>query len=417
MSYLRAVFGLLVLPSLLLLTVLTPVGPAQAHGFTTAIYVTASSPVADHVQLDVGLEYDLMLVSVADAQDADPFYRQGQPAWEDADFPAMTAALSAHSDALRGYLQSRLTVAYGGAGCTLGELGGFSAAMNAEQQVPYAQLRLDYTCPSDADADVLHEGHVITSTLFGDSEGYVTGAKTIVTYQLDGRSGSAALDGAHPSFSTHQSWGARFWEFYRLGIEHLLHGADHLLFLAALIIGSRRLREVVLAATAFTLAHSLTLVLAAFGVVHVRSSIVEPLIALSIAATAAWYLWRVARRGEHVTDLDTTSSSHFALDRAGWARLAIVFGFGLVHGMGFAGALGIDHAWSWPLLWSLLVFNIGIETVQLCLIALIFPVLVLIRRRSPRVALWLTSAIAVGVALAGLVWFVQRVFDLSLIPG
>ncbi|WP_300681339.1 HupE/UreJ family protein [Nocardioides sp.] len=414
MSRLSAVLGTL---ALILISILALGGPAQAHGFTTAIYVQATSPAADHVQLEVALEYDLMLVTVADTEKDDAFYRQGQPAWEDADFPTMTSALTAHASSLRSYLQSRLTVAYGGTACTLGPLGGFSVAMNKEQSVPYASVRLDYTCPHDADADVLHQGHIVTSKVFGDDEGYVTGAKTIVTYDLDGTTGSAALDGSHSSFSTKQSWGQRFWEFYRLGIEHLLHGADHLLFLTALIIGSRRLREVVLAATTFTLAHSLTLVLAAFGVVHVRSSIVEPLIALSIAATAAWYLWRVARRGEHVTDLDTTSTSHVALDRAGWSRLGIVFCFGLVHGMGFAGALGIDHAWSWPLLWSLLVFNIGIETVQLCLIALIFPILVLLRRRSPRVALWLTSAIGVVVAVAGLVWFVQRVFGFTLLPG
>ncbi len=80
-----------------------------------------------------------------------------------------------------------------------------------------------------------------------------------------------------------------------------------------------------------------------------------------------------------------------------------------MHGLGFAGALGIDAAWSWTLLWSLLVFNLGIETVQLLIIAVVFPVLVLLRRRAPLVGLWTTGLLTAGVALMGLVWFVQRI--------
>lgn len=101
--------------------------------------------------------------------------------------------------------------------------------------------------------------------------------------------------------------------------------------------------------------------------------------------------------------------SHFGLDRAGWTRLGVVFCFGLVHGLGFAGALGIDQAWSWTLLWSLLVFNVGIEGVQLAIIAIVFPLLTLVRHRAPTAGLWTTGAISAGVAVMGLVWFVQRV--------
>ena len=104
---------------------------------------------------------------------------------------------------------------------------------------------------------------MLRSELFPDSEGYVRGTKTIVTYDLDLRSGSASLDAKHPSFSTHQSLLERYEEFFRLGANHLLTGLDHILFLLALIAGSRRLREIVLAASTFTLAHSVTFVLAA----------------------------------------------------------------------------------------------------------------------------------------------------------
>ena len=90
----------------------------------------------------------------------------------------------------------------------------------------------------------------------------------------------------------------------------------------------------------------------------------------------------------------------------------MVFCFGLVHGLGFAAALGIDQALSWTLLWSLLVFNLGIEAVQLAIIVVVFPLLALLRHRAPVAGLWATGAIAAGVSVMGLVWFVQRVLGI-----
>ncbi len=164
-----------------------------------------------------------------------------------------------------------------------------------------------------------------------------------------------------------------------------------------------------LVATSFTLAHSVTFILAALGLVSVSGDVVEPIIAISIAGVAAWYLWRLFRKGSRASDIDT-GESHFSLDRAGWTRLGVVFCFGLVHGLGFAGALGIDEAFSWSLLWSLLVFNIGIEAVQLGIIAVIFPVLALMRHRAPTAAVWTSGLISVVVTVVGLYWFVERVF-------
>jgi hypothetical protein len=153
-----------------------------------------------------------------------------------------------------------------------------------------------------------------------------------------------------------------------------------------------------------------TLLFAALGVVSLPSALVEPVIALSIACVAGWHLVRLWLKREHAIELDTVSTSHFALDRAGWGRLAVVFCFGLIHGLGFAGALGIQQAWSWTLLWSLLVFNLGIEAVQLGLIVALFPVLALLRRRkSATASLVVTGGIAAVVTPIGLVWFVQRV--------
>jgi hypothetical protein len=380
--------------------VILSAAPALAHGFSSTAYVDVTSPEAGHVRTELQLEYDLLVVSAADAAGDDSLFRAGTAAFESGDPGEQVAALDADADSVVKYVTARFGVTAEGQVCTAVRDGDFT--MKDREGVPYVLMVLDYRCPRSADA------HEVRSVLFPDTEGYVRDTKSIVTYDLDLKSGSAALDAQHPSFSTQQSWTERFWEFFRLGGEHLLGGLDHILFLLALIAGSRRLREIVLAATTFTLAHSLTLILASLGFVHLRASVVEPLIALSIAVVAGWHLWRLWQRGSHATDLDPAGHSHFSLDRAGWARLAVVFCFGLVHGLGFAGALGIDRAWSWTLLWSLLVFNVGIEVVQLAIIASVFPLLALLRHRAPVAGLWTTGAIATGVSAMGLVWFVQR---------
>ncbi|MFC4506036.1 MULTISPECIES: HupE/UreJ family protein [Streptomyces] len=374
--------------------------PAAAHGFSSTVYVDVTSPEAGHVRTELGLEYDLLVVSAADYENDDPLFRKGDAAFKDGNSAAQAAALDAHVGSVLTYVNERFHVTASGKACTPEQGGPFG--IEQREGVPYARLVLDYTCPG---ATV----HEVRAGLFPDSEGYVRDSKTIVTYDLDMTSGSAALDARHPSFSTQQSLTERFWEFFRLGAEHLLTGIDHILFLLALIAGSRRLREIVLAATTFTLAHSVTFVLAALGLVQVPASFVEPVIALSIAVVAGWPLWRLWRRGSHATDLRTAGDGRLSLDRGGWARLAVVFCFGLVHGLGFAGALGIEQAWSWTLLWSLLVFNIGIEVVQLTLILAAFPLLALLRRRAPLASRWTTGAIAAGVSVMGLAWFVQRV--------
>jgi hypothetical protein len=141
--------------------------------------------------------------------------------------------------------------------------------------------------------------------------------------------------------------------------------------------------------------------------------IVEPLIAASIAVVAIWYLWRVWRERSEPSALLAPPANRRGLDRLDVARLGVVFGFGLLHGLGFASALGIDEPFSWPLLGSLLVFNLGIEAVQLSIILVVFPLLALLRGRTPRTGLLVGIVTAAGVALMGLIWLVQRLFGLG----
>lgn len=406
LTLLPRLLAALVLVGTVAVTLLGGAAAASAHGFSSVVYAKVTSGGSEVVHARLGLEYDLMLVSVGTSEHDDAFYRQGQAVWDDGDFPGMVRTAEAHHDSLEDYVLDRFTVTSGGRACT-GALRD-TLTVDMQDEVPYAEVGVDFRCPEAGHTD---PGHVVTSTLFPDRETFVTGTKTIVTYDVDGKRGSATLDGEQRSFSTGQSGLERFWEFFRLGAEHLLTGIDHILFLIALIAGSRRLREVVFTASAFTIAHSITFILAALGVVSPPAIVVEPLIALSIAAVAGWYLFRLLVRRSRADELVVPSEGHFSLDRAGWSRLAVVFAFGLIHGMGFAGALGIHEAFSWQLLVSLLIFNVGIEAVQLAIIVIVFPPLSLLRRRAHRASLWVTGVVTAGVFVMGLIWFVQRLVE------
>lgn len=389
----------------LVLAALAPAASANAHGLGSTVYAEVTSPSDGVVRTELALEYDLLVVSVAEHEQAPAFFDDGMDAFDAG--ANLLAPLEEHAAEVTRYAAERLLVTAGGRACTAAQA---DVPLRVEQRegVPYAVVTLDHACPAAAE-------HEVTSSLFADDEGYVTGTVTVVEYDLDGRSGSAALEADAPSFPTGQTIGERFAEFFRLGAEHLYTGTDHILFLLALIVGSRRARDVVLAATSFTVAHSVTFVLAALGLVSVPAAVVEPVIAASIATVAAWHLvalWREHRHGLGVLGgaaaLEPARAPWFALDPAARVRLAVVFVFGLVHGLGFAGALGIDEAFSWPLLWSLIVFNLGIEAVQIAVILVVFPLLALLRRRTPRLGVAVGAGVAAGVAGMGLIWLVQR---------
>lgn len=179
--------------------------------------------------------------------------------------------------------------------------------------------------------------------------------------------------------------GAVAWPLFRLGIQHILSGYDHLLFLFGLILVGGRLGSLFLVITAFTVAHSLTLGLAALGAWVPSPRFVEPAIALSIAYVGIenWFV------------------------RGAEGRWRITFPFGLIHGFGFAGALAEVSLPSSQLPLALASFNVGVEAGQLAVLALVAPV-VLWLGRSHWFAGVGVKAVSGAIALAGLAWFVNR---------
>ena len=142
------------------------------------------------------------------------------------------------------------------------------------------------------------------------------------------------------------------WQYLVLGITHIVPGGiDHVLFVLGLYLLGRRPRFVLAQVTTFTVAHSITLGLGMFGLVSAPSRIVEPLIAVSIAYVAIENLL--------VTELK-------------WRRLALVFAFGLLHGLGFASALGELGLPRQEFVTALVTFNLGVEIGQLSVIAAAF---------------------------------------------
>jgi len=187
-------------------------------------------------------------------------------------------------------------------------------------------------------------------------------------------------------------------QFIWQGVKHIGGGYDHILFVLALLLGVRGLLPLVKIVTAFTVAHSLTLILSAFDLVSVAPIIVEPLIALSIAYVAfEKYLLRFAQT--IFKTVQTEALSH---------RWKIAFAFGLVHGLGFAGVLKEIHIPESVFVLSLLSFNVGVEIGQLVIIAFAFPLLYFTRTLK-----WQERALAffsIGIGAAGIWWFFERVF-------
>jgi len=211
---------------------------------------------------------------------------------------------------------------------------------------PMATIRLTGTIPPGARHFTWTYSWTFTTYALATSAGP---SETPLTEWLEGGQTSApfAVAGVAPESRTSVAW-----RYFSLGFTHIVpHGLDHVLFVLGIFLLSGRARAVFWQVTAFTVAHSITLALSMYDVIAVSPSLVEPLIALSIAYVAL----------ENI----------FLTELRSW-RLALVFTFGLLHGMGFAGALrelGLAPA---DFLTALLTFNAGVEAGQLMVIAAAF---------------------------------------------
>ena len=184
--------------------------------------------------------------------------------------------------------------------------------------------------------------------------------------------------------------GTVFLRYVVSGFEHIIpKGLDHILFVLGLYFYALRVRPLLTQVTAFTLAHTVTLALASLGILAIPASIVEPLIAASIVYVAVENIFGGG---------------------SGWGRVAVVFAFGLLHGLGFASVLGDVGLSGDRFVVGLIGFNIGVELGQMAVIAVAFVLLGLPFGRR----VWYRTAIVIpassAIALVGTWWTIERVF-------
>jgi len=175
------------------------------------------------------------------------------------------------------------------------------------------------------------------------------------------------------------------WQYFRLGVEHILFGFDHLLFLLGLVAAAQGFRALLVSVTAFTLAHSVTLCLSAVGAVSMSPQWVEPLIAASIA-----YVGLANLLSKNVS-----------------TRWPLTFCFGLIHGLGFAGALRDIGLPADGIVFPLALFNAGIELGQLLALAAVVPVFHWVRQRT-RFGVPAARALNGALVAAGIFWCAVR---------
>lgn len=179
------------------------------------------------------------------------------------------------------------------------------------------------------------------------------------------------------------------WFYFKLGVQHIIpFGIDHILFVVALCLLNTRAKTILWQATAFTVAHSITLALSTKGVITLPPQIVEPIIALSIVFVAVENIL--------ITELKP------------W-RILIVFLFGLIHGMGFASALNEIGLPRNKFFTSIISFNLGVEVGQIAVILLTFMLIIRPFAKYPWYKKFIVYPLSLIIALIAAYWTVQRI--------
>ena len=205
-------------------------------------------------------------------------------------------------------------------------------------------------------------------------------------------------------FENNDTW-KRFIDFFIVGVKHILTGYDHIMFLMGLLLMITGFGNLLKVITAFTIAHSITLAIAVFGIYALPSELTESMIALSISFVAFENIY-IQKLQTHSIDKPHNFLSNFIGDQK--KRWRLTFFFGLIHGFGFSAALREIGMPEGTRAISLFSFNLGVEAGQLMLVALVFPFLWYARRKNYYSMMVRIISISIGVAGLGLV--VQRIF-------
>ncbi len=226
----------------------------------------------------------------------------------------------------------------------------------------------------------------------------IAGGVTDVIVRVEHIDGTSQVDRVlpdRPRFTVKGATGVGevAWSYLALGVEHILGGVDHLLFVLALLLIVSGGKRILLTITAFTVAHSITLVAATLGWLHVPGPPVEAMIALSIVFVAAEIV-RGLRGSPGLTA------------RAPWL---VAFSFGLLHGLGFAGALAEVGLPQKAIPMALFTFNVGVEIGQLLFVAVALSAAAALRRTPVHRQAWLPYAAPYAIGAIAMFWVIERI--------
>ena len=287
----------------------------------------------------------------------------------------LSEALKKNKDLLGDYFEEKLTVFNQGL-----KLNGTIIKTDVERRLERDYATITFHFPIENKESMAIQ--ITYDIFFSDND---PAHRNIVTYDLGEKTGQFVFTSSEPDLTLgKETMLGQSIPFIKLGFHHILIGLDHILFIIALVVTSRKLMDVIKIATLFTLAHSVTLGLTALELVHIPSTIVEPLIALSVAFVAIERFLGLSEKYRYI----------------------VVFIFGLIHGIGFAGALELSNPTEWSSIWPIFTFNVGVEFGQALIILLLFPILIFIRKYKWSSPLHL--AINTAIFLFGITWYFQR---------
>lgn len=356
----------------LLLCLMALTSVAEAHKSSDSFLYFDQSATPTTLRLDIALR-DLALITALDRNG------DGQVTGEE---------WRRHQPAIEQTLADNLTLSNASGACALAPQ---QQGISQHSDGAYAVVRFTVACPDEAPATQF--GYNLLAGVDAQHRGLLEHTRT------DGQTLAVLTPGEEPHALSSANAPGAFVTFLWQGILHLVLGFDHVLFLLVLILPAtlrsgepsgdnltQRLWSLAGIVTAFTVAHSITLVLAALKVVTLPIGWVELVIALSIALAALNIFWPV-------------------LGRKTWK---LAFGFGLIHGFGFASVLGELTSGTSETVKALAGFNIGVELGQLALLCAVFPLLYALSA-WPGYRRAVVPAMALAVAVISLYWAVERI--------